>query len=578
MSDMNPAEKAAGEALERMFMCLRSDKSFVLEAGAGAGKTHSLVQALRFLISRQQFNFPQRHQRIACITFTNVAKEEIDSRTDGSPLVFCDTIHAFCWSLIGKFQGQIRDILPSLADWSERVQEAGGIGGRPLEYTLGYRAIHPERISLHHDDVLRIATRLTASSHKFRELVTSRYPVILIDEYQDTDAEWISCIKQYFIGQTPSPVFGFFGDHWQKIYGSGCGNIEHNALTVIGKKANFRSAPAIVDSLNRMRPSLPQMARDPSQEGIVHVFHTNSWIGQRQRGNHWGGDLPNQVAHEALEAVKRYLSQDGWDLDGTSTKILMLTHRVLANEQGYSSLPTIFRYNDSFAKKEDPHLAFFVDVIEPACGAFLDRRYGAMFQALGTSMPPLRTPADKRLCTDSMKALIALRDDGTVGQVIAHLRKTRRPRVPDAIEDRERALERFPTHSAVEMPPSLVEVGKLHAVPYREVVALARYHSGYSPFQTNHGVKGAQFENVIVVVGRGWNVYNFNEMLELARDINHIPAGRKEAYERNRNLFYVSCSRAKRRLALLFTQELSPLAMQTVEEWFEPSAVKSLVF
>lgn len=29
-----------------------------------------------------------------------------------------------------------------------------------------------------------------------------------------------------------------------------------------------------------------------------------------------------------------------------------------------------------------------------------------------------------------------------------------------------------------------------------------------------HGVKDAEFENVLVVVGRGWNKYNFGKMLE----------------------------------------------------------------
>ncbi len=52
----------------------------------------------------------------------------------------------------------------------------------------------------------------------------------------------------------------------------------------------------------------------------------------------------------------------------------------------------------------------------------------------------------------------------------------------------------------------------LHGTPYSEVQALCRYLDGHSPFETKHGVKGAQFENVLVVVGRGWSKYNFGEM------------------------------------------------------------------
>lgn len=45
---LNPAEKAAREALECMYACIGTGKSFRFEAGAGAGKTYSLVKALRY--------------------------------------------------------------------------------------------------------------------------------------------------------------------------------------------------------------------------------------------------------------------------------------------------------------------------------------------------------------------------------------------------------------------------------------------------------------------------------------------------------------------------------------------------
>ena len=47
-----------------------------------------------------------------------------------------------------------------------------------------------------------------------------------------------------------------------------------------------------------------------------------------------------------------------------------------------------------------------------------------------------------------------------------------------------------------------------------------------------------------------------------------VPVAKETAYERNRNLFYVACSRPKSRLALLFTQQLSSQALATLEGWF----------
>ncbi|MFU4468309.1 UvrD-helicase domain-containing protein [Pseudomonas aeruginosa] len=573
----NPAEIASRKALDEVYACLDAGHSFRLEAGAGAGKTYSLVKALRYLIERHRVTMPRRSQKIACITYTNIAKDEIVARTDRSPLILCETNHAFCWSLISGFQRQLRELIAQMPVWQERIQEAGGLGDRSVEYSLGHRSIREHRVSLHHDDVLPLTIKLMENV-KFRRLMADRYPIILIDEYQDTDANWVEAIKEHFLGKADAPLFGFFGDHWQKIYGNGCGKLEHPAVKEIGKEANFRSVRAVVDSLNRMRPELPQFVEDPNAPGEVRIFHSNNWpTGQRQTGAHWGGDLPADVGHDALERVKATLAQNGWEFSAAKTKILMLTHRVLAAEQGYSSLPSVFRFNEAFTAKEHPYIAYFVDVLEPACDAYATRKFGEMFEALGSGVPMIRNPADKAVWAKSMDALTELRDGGTVGDIIDHLRETRRPRLPDAIEDRERELKAFDPEAGEPLPDALEEIEKLRAVSYTEIKALRAYHSGFSPFETKHGVKGAEFENVLAVVGRGWNRYNFGEMLDLAAR-PAVPAAKQDAFERNRNLFYVACSRPKKRLALLFTQELTPAALGTLANWFGQGSIEAIAF
>ena len=572
---MNPAEAASQRALDQVHHCLEHGESFLVEAGAGAGKTYTLVKALQFLIDRYRHALPQRHQRIACITFTNVAKDEIEARTDRSPIIHCNTIHAFCWSLIVGFQRQLRERLPDLEHWPEKLSEVGDVGERRVEYELGHRSINDARISIHHDDVL-ILTIALMDNAKFRRILADRYPIILIDEYQDTDAGWIDSIKHHFLGRENSPQFGFFGDHWQKIYGNGCGKIDHPALTVIGKEANFRSVPTIVHCLNRMRPELPQSVVDPDAEGEVRIFHTNAWPGQRRGGGHWGGDLPAEAAEIALQTILDQLDREGWELSPETTKILMLTHRVLAGRQGYPTIPEVFRFNESFTNKEHPHIAYFADALEPACNAYLSQKYGEMFRALGSSGPAIRAHDDKRKWSEAMDRLVELRNGATVGDVLHHLFAVRRPQVPDAVERRERELREFVPEGEEDMPRPLKELDHLHAVPYQEIVALCSYLSGHSPFETKHGVKGAEFDNVLVVVGRGWNRYNFSQMLELAADPPAIPPDRHDAFERNRNLFYVTCSRPKKRLAVLFTQQLSAAALQTVNNWFGADTVEAL--
>jgi hypothetical protein len=47
-------------------------------------------------------------------------------------------------------------------------------------------------------------------------------------------------------------------------------------------------------------------------------------------------DLPDDDANNALAEVKKRLTGAGWDLSANRTKILMLTHRALGKQQGYS--------------------------------------------------------------------------------------------------------------------------------------------------------------------------------------------------------------------------------------------------
>ena len=85
-------------------------------------------------------------------------------------------------------------------------------------------------------------------------------------------------------------MIGFFGDHWQKIYGSNsCGLITaaDGKLEVIGKQANFRSDKLIVKSLNKIRPELEQHEYDPDSVGEILIYHSNNYTGVRRTGNHW---------------------------------------------------------------------------------------------------------------------------------------------------------------------------------------------------------------------------------------------------------------------------------------------------
>ena len=562
---LTEADKASKKALEELFKCLDNQRHFRLEAGAGAGKTYSLIKALNYIIDNKKDLYLKQGKKIACITYTNVAKDEILTRIDNNPIIFCETNHAFCWNLISQFQKKLQELINEIPEWGKKLEEESeNTNGKQIIYELGHRSIKDGKISLHHDDVITLTIKLLDIA-KFRQIIIERYPIILIDEYQDTDKDWIDAIKNYFLDNKISPQFGFFGDHWQKIYSNGCGLIEHKNITEIGKKVNFRSNHVIVSALNKIRQDLPQASNDESSDGAIRRFHSNSWSVNRQTALHWNGDLSEKDFQKAFELTKDYLTIQGWDLSSRKTKVLMLTHKLLAKTQGYEKIANTFRYNESFVKKEHKYIEFFIDKLEPVCEAFINKKYGLMFSILEHRFPLLYSHSEKTEWQNAMKKLIDIRKSGTIKDVIDLLKETSKPKLPDSILTMEERL--LMVNESNELSSSQKELLALHNIAYSEIIELKNFLDGHSPFQTQHGVKGAEFENVLVIIGRGWNQYNFGEMLKWITD--GIPRGKKESFERNRNLFYVACSRPKKRLAILFTQQLEVSAITTLNKWFK---------
>ena len=75
-------------------------------AGAGSGKTTSLVKALAHLSRARAPALRRRGQKIACITYTEVAVGEIWSDVGNDALFHVSTIHSFLWTVVHPFQGR----------------------------------------------------------------------------------------------------------------------------------------------------------------------------------------------------------------------------------------------------------------------------------------------------------------------------------------------------------------------------------------------------------------------------------------------------------------------------------------
>src|SRR5271157_5733560 len=85
--------------------------SFFLFAGAGSGKTRSLVEALKVIKKKVGTQFRLNGRRVGVITFTNKACDEIKHRLEYDALFAVSTIHSFAWSLIKGLNNDMREWL-----------------------------------------------------------------------------------------------------------------------------------------------------------------------------------------------------------------------------------------------------------------------------------------------------------------------------------------------------------------------------------------------------------------------------------------------------------------------------------
>ena len=86
--------------------CIDLNESFVLQGGAGSGKTESLKELLLYLSTSNP------NAKVICITHTNVAVQEIQERTNSKYQV--STIHSFLHDLIKDYKKNIKSVISEL--------------------------------------------------------------------------------------------------------------------------------------------------------------------------------------------------------------------------------------------------------------------------------------------------------------------------------------------------------------------------------------------------------------------------------------------------------------------------------
>ena len=549
---------------QSIFDCIDRVESFVLDAGAGSGKTWALVQALNYVIETKSKALIGKNQKIVCITYTNVAKDEIIERTEHNDFISVSTIHDFLWDSIKNYQKELKlKLLELIAE--KTVKEEEKLSGytakavksreksesRILKYNEAKEILESQNLKItydnyssykkgkfSHDELIIMAERIFAEYPKIRKIIADSYPIIFVDEYQDTQKETVLILLEHMHVKS-NFMLGFFGDKRQQIYDSGIGEIPTSyELTLIQKKENFRSSAEVVGLLNKLRNDLVQEQPEHNKRRGKIVFYYTPGI---EKFN----------ANEFIESNLK----DLWGIkSATEVKVLYLIHRFIARENKYEEIYAVHSKNTDVVikNKDNRGLSPFTDIlfdIEEICALYEENKTQALLKKIYFNIGSF---SSKKELNKLMGTLIEIRGKGKIGDVIEYVFENKLLSRSDAIKDYD-----FEDDGKKKFYDGIINID------YAQFMRLYQVQQDNTPFSTKHNTKGDEFDNVLVVVDddNKFYKYNFNEYFSGNE-------GKIERYNLTRNLFYVVCSRAMYNLAIVCVSTLSDMAKSNIKEWF----------
>lgn len=611
-------------------------RSFFLYAGAGSGKTRSLVHAVRKTIDGEHGRqLTLTGKKIGVITYTNAACDEIKQRLEFDPRVEVMTIHAFSWSLIEGFNADIRQWVAKNLEEEIAELEEQHKKGRPntkagverlrsmeskrrrlarlnsiVKFVYSPTGDNRTRDSLNHSEVIAMTAAFLINKPGLRRMLVSRCPILLIDESQDTNKALMDAflhLEEEFHGRFS---LGLFGDMMQRIYSDGKDRLDKAIPTrwaMPRKRMNHRCPSRVIEVINSIRHDVDgeeQVPRSDAEKGVVRVFIAPQ-----------GGVDPFAIEATVRERMATIAVDPAWQSSDT-VKTLALEHLMSARRFGFveffEPLWGIDNLKTNLLQGTGASLGFFIRDVLPLVKALrANDRFGATaiikassplldraaLQEAGTNQVAQLGKA-KAAC-DGLLMLIREQPEVNAQVVLEFVARTGLFAIPDALApfvpgDAKAVATQDNTGQgdqasgtedgeAEDISPELSAWSKALAAPLSQIERYDLYVRGQSQFGTHQGVKGLEFPRVLVVINddeaRGFLfAYDkfFGAKEKSKADHENEAAGRETSSDRTRRLFYVTCSRAEKSLAIVYYSPNPALARDAILQygWFEEGEVE----
>ncbi|HNP31389.1 MAG TPA: hypothetical protein PKK23_20245 [Nitrospirales bacterium] len=278
------------------------------------------------------------------------------------------------------------------------------------------------------------------------------------------------------------------------------------------------------------------------------------------------------------------------DEDNETVKVLVIVHRMAAKRLGFGDLYAALndrapgKFKDGFLDATAWPVRPFINLILPLVSASKAGNEFEIMQIL-RSQSPLLDPKklsgvnvaklldDLRGFTESLQQMMEPGIGATIAEVFRHVHASRLivldPRLlsylnlpPEVeVEDGVNTVSTEGREDGEELTKEVSAMDAFLACQASQFWGYYKYVNDDSPFSTQQGIKGAEFERVLVVLDddEGTHVqFSYDKYFGTKPLSDQDEANRREgketAVERTRRLFYVCCTRAKKDLiVVLFT-------------------------
>jgi len=607
----NNIDLQVDETLEK---CILSTprKSFFLFAGAGSGKTYSLVLLLKKIHNSIGKDLLLQGKNVAVITFTNAATDEIINRLDYSPIFHISTIHSFVWEVIKYYQSDIKRLycsyieedlkalekkiaetknkttktylssIEKLECQKERLAKAQTIE----KFVYNPNGSNPEYNALKHAEVIRISARMIIESRMLQRIIAQRYPILLIDESQDTKKELVDVFFEIQRNFADIFTLGLLGDQKQRIYADGKENIEDSIPTEWEKpvkRMNYRCAKRIIQLANDIGKDIDinaeQRPREDANDGFVRLFI----IQQRDGLN------KDEIEQNVMRIMSEQTRDEKWAAIDADVKVLTLEHMMAARRLGFSSffapLYKVSKYQMTFLQGAVSEIEFFTKEVLPIAESI--KEDGRIALEILKKHSPLLSGQDTKnpyelylKCREeTIKVANLVNENETIRVVVDEIIKSQLLIVPDVVKQAYMLNPSDIENIVEEDIRAWVEVMDL---PINMVRSYDDYVNHRSQFDTHQGVKGLEFDRVMVIIDdseiRGF-LFSYDKLFGVKdlsdADLKNKENGKETSIERTQRLFYVTCTRAKNSLAVvMYTNNSEGVKTETIKKgWFEESEI-----